>query len=85
MALAKCSECGGQVATTAKACPHCGHRSAPFRPAHEAAIWFLITLAAAIVAGLFLPQWFWIIVGVIGGFGLLKVIAMLIEGPPKKK
>lgn len=24
MALVKCKECGGQVSTTAKACPHCG-------------------------------------------------------------
>lgn len=30
MSLTSCKECGGQVSTTADACPHCGH---PFRPA----------------------------------------------------
>lgn len=24
--LVKCGECGGQMSTTAVACPHCGHR-----------------------------------------------------------
>ncbi|MAQ51806.1 MAG: zinc ribbon domain-containing protein, partial [Pseudomonas sp.] len=24
MAVGKCKECGGQVASSAKACPHCG-------------------------------------------------------------
>lgn len=85
MALAKCSECGGQVAVTAKACPHCGHRSDSFQPAREAAIWFMITLIAAIIGWVFLTQWLWLIVAIVGGFGILKVLAMLIEGPPKKK
>lgn len=29
MALEKCPECGGQLSTTARFCPHCGYVRAP--------------------------------------------------------
>lgn len=45
----------------------------------------MITLIAAIIGWVFLTQWLWLIVAIVGGFGILKVLAMLIEGPPKKK
>lgn len=41
MALTKCKSCGGQVATTAKACPHCG---AVVKKAHSKGQWIFLGL-----------------------------------------
>lgn len=47
MPLTKCRECGGQVSTGAKACPHCGAR-APARPKGSA--WVGLGLVAVVAA-----------------------------------
>lgn len=43
MAIIKCKECGGQVATSAKACPHCG---AEIRKKTGVLTWIAVALIA---------------------------------------
>ncbi len=47
MSLEKCPECGGQVSTKARACPHCG---APRMP-HAMLAFAIVTLVALVGAG----------------------------------
>ena len=48
MALAKCKECGGDVATSAKTCPHCG-APPPKRLNKVAALILLVVIAIPII------------------------------------
>lgn len=47
MALEKCKECGGQVSTEAKACPHCGAK--PPKRASRAGVLFIVLVIIFIV------------------------------------
>jgi hypothetical protein len=51
MALMKCSECGGKQATSAPACPHCGHvrAAASFVTANDSGSQMVIVVAVSIV------------------------------------
>lgn len=48
MALEKCKECGGQISTEAKACPHCGAQ--PSKRASRAGVLF-VALVVILVIG----------------------------------
>lgn len=55
MALTKCRECGGQVSTGAKACPHCGART-PARPKDSAWVGFGLVVVVAAIWGVVHPS-----------------------------
>jgi predicted nucleic acid-binding Zn-ribbon protein len=54
MALMKCPECGGDVSTTAKACPHCG--STVKKPTSRAAKLVFVAVGVCVVAGIVAQQ-----------------------------
>ena len=56
MAITTCKECGKQVSTEAKACPHCG-AAAPAKKKAKGGIgkWLLIVFAIGVVAAV-LPK-----------------------------
>lgn len=56
MAVIKCSECGGQVSTSAKSCPHCGAVAKKFKKASSSlgtvVLWIVgIGIVASILGG----------------------------------
>ncbi len=54
MALTSCKECGGQVSTTAKACPQCGAKV----PHTKWWLWIPLTLLLAFLAfGFSIPEY----------------------------
>ena len=56
MAMTTCKECGKQVSTEAKACPHCG-AAAPAKKKAKGGIgkWLLIVFAIGVIAAI-LPK-----------------------------
>lgn len=69
MALVQCPECGGQMSTTADACPHCGYKEAKAGPAE----W---NPGPVHVEHQGVPSWLKITCGVLVGILLLVGIAM---------
>lgn len=57
MALVDCRECGGQVSTRAKACPHCGD------PRGRGGLWVKIWIGSTLLVGL-------LYIGLIVGYAL---------------
>jgi hypothetical protein len=52
MALTQCRECGGQVSTDARTCPHCGARQSSGKLGRGCAGFFVIGILIVIIAAL---------------------------------
>lgn len=76
--LIQCAECGKDIAMTAKACPHCGHR---LHDVSRKVKWLKIIGGGVFVYGfiVFIGDLFWGSVMILGGLGVF-VYARLLEG-----
>ena len=77
--LIQCAECGKDIAMTAKACPHCGHR---LHDVSQKVKWLKIIGGGVFIYGI-LPfvvgEFFWGILLILVGLGAF-VYARLLEG-----
>jgi RNA polymerase subunit RPABC4/transcription elongation factor Spt4 len=53
MALKPCSECGREISTEAKTCPHCGKKDPTGRPANPFGVGCLVIIVIALLVNVF--------------------------------
>jgi hypothetical protein len=79
MTLVRCSECGHDVSTDARSCPHCGHRLVPAEPAKSDAMAGCLGLFLGPVGLWYKGHWAagfaWVVMAILLGIGTGGILA----------